>query len=73
MAETTLREFMRSDAPLVALVLLVGIAGSGVARWGFGQLGFDLIGQIIFVMGYTGMVFVLWYGWIRPLEITGPD
>ena len=73
MAETTLREFMRSDAPLVAVVLLVGIAGSGVARWGLGQLGLDLLGQLIFVMGYTGMVFVLWYGWIRPLDITGPE
>ncbi len=73
MVETTLREFLRSDAPLVALVLVVGIAGSGVARWGLGQLGLDLLGQIIFVMGYSGMVFVLWYGWIRPLDITGPD
>ncbi len=73
MVETTLSEFLRSDAPLVALVLFVGIAGSGVARWGFGQLGLDVLGQIIFVMGYSGMVFVLWYGWIRPLNITGPE
>jgi len=72
MAETT-GEFLRSDAPLVALVLFVGIAGSGVARWGLGRLGLDVLGQIIFVMGYGGMVFVLWYGWIRPLHITGPD
>jgi len=73
MAETTLSEFLRSDAPLVALVLFVGIAGSGVARWGLGQLGLDALGAIIFVMGYGGMVFVLWYGWIRPLDITGPE
>ncbi|MFW6321819.1 MAG: hypothetical protein ACOC0Z_08195 [Halohasta sp.] len=73
MAETTLREFLSSDAPLLALILLVGIGGSGVARWGLGQLGLDVLGQIIFVMGYGGMVFVLWYGWIRPLDITGPE
>ena len=73
MAETNIREFLRSDTLLLALILLVGIAGSGVARWGLGELGFTTLGRIVFIMGYGGMVFVLWYGWIRPLDITGPQ
>ena len=73
MVDTTLREFLSSDAPLLALILFVGIAGSGVARWGLGQLGLDTLGMLVFVMGYGGMVFVIWYGWIRPLDITGPQ
>ncbi|MFW5978168.1 MAG: hypothetical protein ACOCP2_02910 [Halohasta sp.] len=73
MAETNLREFVNSDTLLLAVVLFVGIAGSGVARWWLGTLGLDTLGAIIFVMGYGGMVFVLWYGWIRPLDITGPQ
>lgn len=73
MAETNLREFLSSDAILLSLILFVGIAGSGVARWGLGVLGLDTLGMIVFVMGYGGMVFVLWYGWIRPLDITGPQ
>jgi hypothetical protein len=73
MAETNLREFLSSDTLLLALILFVGIAGSGVARWGLGQLGLNTLGRIVFIMGYGGMVFVLWYGWIRPLNITGPQ
>jgi len=73
MVETNLREFFSSDTALLALILLVGIAGSGVARWGLGQLGLDTLGMIVFVMGYGGMVIVLYLGWIRPLDITGPQ
>jgi len=73
MAETDLREFVRTDAILLATILFVGIAGSGVARWGLGQLGLTRLGELVFIMGYGGMVFVLWYGWIRPLDITGPE
>ena len=73
MVETNLREFFSSDTALLALILLVGIAGSGVARWGLGQLGLDTLGMLVFVMGYGGMVIVLYLGWIRPLDITGPQ
>lgn len=73
MAETSLREFLSSDTVLLALIFFVGIAGSGVARWGLGQLGYNDLGRLVFLMGYGGMVFVIWYGWIRPLDITGPQ
>jgi len=73
MADTDLREFLSTDVVLLAVILFVGIAGSGVARWGLGQLGLTTLGELVFIMGYGGMVVVLWYGWIRPLEITGPE
>ena len=60
------------DSLLFALVLVVGIAGSGVIRRQLGLLGYDQLGRIVFVLGYGGMVFVIWYGWVRPLDITGP-
>jgi len=52
MGETNLRAFFSSDAILLAVILFVGIAGSGVARWGLGVLGLDTLGMIVFVMGY---------------------
>lgn len=73
MAETTLREFLSTDALLLATVLLVGVAGSGVARWSLGQLGLTTLGELVYIAGYGGMVVVVWYGWIRPLDITGPE
>ena len=73
MGETSLREFLTSDRLLLALVLLAGVGGSGVARWAFGQAGFDILGSVVFVAGYGMMVFVLWYGWLRHIDIRGPE
>ena len=73
MAETTLREFFSTDVILLATILLVGVAGSGVARWSLGQLGFTTLGELVYIAGYGGMVVAVWYGWIRPLDITGPE
>jgi hypothetical protein len=61
------------DKLLVAALLLVGIAGSGIARRILGELGYSDLGAIVYILGYGGMVFALWYGWIRPMNITGPD
>lgn len=60
------------DSLLLALVLFVGVAGTGVVRRQLGVLGYNQLGRYVFVLGYGGMVFVVWYGWIRPLDITGP-
>lgn len=57
---------------LLALVLFVGIAGTGVVRRELGVLGYNQLGRIVFVLGYGGTVLVVWLGWIRPLDITGP-
>ncbi|MGM0590420.1 MAG: hypothetical protein ACQETI_02110 [Halobacteriota archaeon] len=57
---------------LLALVLLVGIAGTGIARRLLGVAGYNDLGRLVFIVGYGTMVFVIWYGWIRPLDITGP-
>ena len=73
MAETDLRALLTSDVLLLAVVMFVGVAGSGVARWGFGQLGLPRFGDLLYIAGYGGMVFVVWYGWIRPLDLTGPE
>lgn len=65
-------DWLPRDALLIAAVLLIGIAGTGLVRRLLGQLGYNGLGRLVFVLGYGGMVFVLWYGWIRPLDITGP-
>lgn len=61
------------DTLLLAVVLLVGIAGTGVVRRQLGVWGFNALGRLVFVMGYGTTVFVVWYGWVRPLDISGPD
>ncbi|MFC6875119.1 hypothetical protein [Halobellus marinus] len=61
------------DKILLVTLLFVGIAGSGIVRRLLGELGYDGLGAIVFILGYGGMVFAIWYGWIRPMDITGPD
>lgn len=60
------------DKILLVAILFVGVAGSGLARRFLGELGYNGIGRIVFVLGYAGMVVVVWYVWVRPLDITGP-
>ncbi|RDI73122.1 hypothetical protein DWB78_12005 [Halopelagius longus] len=60
------------DKLLLVAILFVGIAGSGIARRALGELGYNEVGRIVFMLGYAGMVVAIWYGWIRPLDITGP-
>lgn len=61
------------DTLLLVAVLLVGIAGTGIVRRLLGEAGYNGLGRLAWILGYGGMVVVVWYGWVRPLDITGPD
>lgn len=60
------------DKLLLVTILVLGIAGSGIARRLLGELGYNEVGRVVFILGYGGMILALWYGWVRPLDITGP-
>ena len=36
-------------------------------------LGQEQLGRIVWVLGYALMLFVIWYGWLRPLDFKGPE
>ena len=56
-----------------ALVTLVGVVVPGVANYVLSQVGFDPLGSLVWALGYGAMAVVLWLGWVRPLDLTGPD
>ena len=58
---------------LIALVLLAGVVVPGLARRALGVAGYSNLGRVVFVLGYGIMVLILWYVWIRPLDLTGPS
>ncbi|ELZ82625.1 hypothetical protein C453_16108 [Haloferax elongans ATCC BAA-1513] len=72
MNETQGSWFTRGRLLLIAVVT-AGIVVPGVLRRLLGEAGYNDLGMVVFVLGYAGMVLVVWYGWIRPLEINGPD
>jgi hypothetical protein len=61
------------DTLLLVAILIVGIVGTGLVRRLLGVAGYNTLGRLVFLLGYAGMVLVIWYGWIRPLDISGPD
>jgi len=65
--------FLDRDGLLLAAVVVVGIAGTGVVRRLLGEAGLNDLGAVVWLLGYGGTVLVVWYGWVRPLDITGPS
>ncbi len=56
------------------LVLVTGIVVPGVMNYVLSvALGQPTLGRIVWALGYTLMIAVLWYGWLRPLDLTGPE
>lgn len=62
----------RSGVQLV-LLLVVGVAGTGIVRRQLGVWGYDLIGPVVYVIGYGGTVVLAWFVWLRPLDLSGPS
>lgn len=55
-----------------AVVLVVGVIGPGLANYFLAQAGYETLGTIVWALGYATMVLVLWYVWVRPLDLSGP-
>lgn len=61
------------DAVVLALTVVAAIILPGLANWGFSTLGYPWVGSAVWALGYgLGVVFI-WYEWVRPLDITGPE
>lgn len=58
---------------LLGLVVAGGIVIPGVLNYFLEQVGASTLGSVVWALGYATMVVVVWYGWIRPLDLTGPN
>lgn len=55
------------------LVVLVGVLVPGLTNHVLSQSGSHTLGSVAWAVGYAAMAVVLYAGWVRPLELTGPD
>lgn len=63
----------RNDTLIFGLTCAAVVIVPGLANGFLSGAGYPLIGSAIWALGYgLGAVFI-WYEWIRPLEITGPQ
>lgn len=56
-----------------ALVVIAGIVVPGLTNYALSSAGYDALGSVFWFMGYLTVAVVLYLGWLRPLDITGPD
>ena len=63
----------RSTKVRFALVLITAITVPGFTNYVLVQNGFETLGSIVWALGYGIGVLVLWYVWLRPLDLTGPE
>jgi hypothetical protein len=55
------------------LVFATVVIVPGLANYALSALGFELLGSAVWGLGYGMGVIAMWYIWIRPLDLTGPD
>lgn len=53
------------------LILAVGVAGTGLTVGLLNELGYSTLGSVVWVGGYGTTIFLLWYGYLRPLDLSG--
>lgn len=61
-----------SDRSLLALVLAGGVIVPGVLSYFVGKFVDPTLGSFVWYTGFATMVFLVWYLFIRPLDLTGP-
>lgn len=57
----------------LGVVIAAGIVVPGVMDYALSALGHPQLGTLVWIVGYGTMVLLVWYVWIRPLELTGPS
>jgi hypothetical protein len=55
------------------VVVLVGVLLPGLTNHVLSQSGYHALGSAAWAVGYATMAVVLYVGWVRPLDPTGPD
>lgn len=51
------------------VVVLLGVAGTGLGVRLLSAAGHPGLGSALWVLGYGSTIAVLWYGWLRPLDL----
>lgn len=64
-----------ADYGLVARALslvAVGVVIPGLVARALHEAGYGVVGTFVFGMSFFALIVVVWYIWIRPLDLAGP-
>ena len=62
-----------TDGRRAALIAAVGIAVSGAADYLLTANGYAGLGRLAWTVGFGATVLAVWYVWLRPMDLMGPD
>lgn len=62
------RERLAFGLALATVVVVPGLAAAALT-----SLGRETLGSVAWALGYGGGALLVWYLWLRPLDLTGPD
>lgn len=63
----------RNETLVLGLTIAAAVIIPGLANGFLSQMGYPWLGSAVWAMGYGLGVVAIWYRWIRPLDITGPE
>lgn len=63
----------RHETLALGLTIAAVVIVPGLANGLLSQSGYPLVGSAIWALGYGLGVVYIWYEWIRPLDISGPE
>ena len=55
----------------LGLALALGVVVPGLFKYLLTTAGYPALGTAVWVSGYLTAILVLWYVWIRPLDLKG--
>ncbi|GAA0226181.1 hypothetical protein ACFFQF_10805 [Haladaptatus pallidirubidus] len=53
------------------LALALGVVVPGMSKYVLTEMGYGFVGTAVFYTGYLTAALLIWYIWVRPLELTG--
>lgn len=59
------------DKVRFGLTLALGVAVPGLLKYALTAAGYARLGTAVWVSGYLTAVLVIWYVWVRPLDLQG--
>ena len=61
----------REEKARLGLALALGVMVPGFVKYALTAAGYQALGTAVWVSGYLTAILVIWYVWIRPLDLQG--
>ncbi|MFC4552058.1 MULTISPECIES: hypothetical protein [Halorussus] len=61
----------RAEKLRFGAALAIGVTVPGLADYALSSAGYESLAQVVWATGYLTAILLIWYIWIRPLDLHG--